>query len=185
MPDLKSNILFLADKENKELEYLVTDRELKIVDRIKLLSTNNKTIGSAYAPPPLVFSLIRKYGCSQNGIPLETMITTAKFRLVDQCFGMAGITLGDTVLLLKDYVLRHPCEIINGSVDSTLPGLIYHELTHVSQVLNDGSTKFLVKYIWQWIKSGFSYDKMKYIGYEKQAYLAQYELVNMINTYGV
>jgi hypothetical protein len=44
-----------------------------------------------------------------------------------------------------------------------------HELVHVAQYQDYGRFKFVMKYIGQWIKSGFSYDKMKSFGLEEEA----------------
>lgn len=142
--------------------------------------------GDDYTPSEFIYRIIREYGEPYNEVSVEQMIRTAEFSVRNLWFGMAGVTMGTHVLLLKSYVIHNQTVLYdNGGVNPVLPSLLYHEMVHVSQVLKDGKVGFLSRYAWQWIKSGFSYKNMCNIGYERQAYEAQFKMTNKIMTYGV
>lgn len=50
---------------------------------------------------------------------------------------------------------------------------LFHELVHIAQMRVDGRHKFRRRYFWQWVFSGFSYDRMKKRGYELEAVEAE------------
>lgn len=78
-------------------------------------------------------------------------------------FGMAGMTWSKN----RVYIGKKVCNSANEKYQAII---IFHELTHVAQQKDWGWFNFMMTYIWEWIKSGFSYQKMKKKGIEKEAY---------------
>jgi hypothetical protein len=62
--------------------------------------------------------------------------------------------------------------------------LIVHELTHVAQQNHYGWIGFMGTYIGQWMRSGFSYDKMLEKGLENEAYDNERKFANILVAQG-
>jgi len=83
-------------------------------------------------------------------------------------FKMGGITFH------KDYIVlsKALCESDNCQWQAKI---IFHELVHVAQQKDWGWSTFMSQYLWEWVSSGFSYERMKEKSIEKEAYaLADY-----------
>ena len=153
---------------------------MKPLDPIRTMSSGAKRKeGREWEVPAAVLRLILSYGVPHNGVHMSEALNRTRFVLVDSiASGIVGITLDGTVLLSAPYVRVHEQVELSGVViDPSLPALVYHELVHRTQIIRDGWVPFLFRYVWQWIRCGFSYDKMKSVGYELEAYTAQRRMV--------
>ncbi len=134
-----------------------------------------------FRPNSAVTNTVKEFGLDSRGFTAEQLLEKTKFwRLkwnwIPWISRMAGITLLPSFILITDQVL-HSYKEKSTHRRTLFPvsSVVYHELIHVSQMLDDHVIIFLAKYVWQWIRSGFSYERMKSRGYEKEAYNAQDE----------
>jgi len=94
------------------------------------------------------------------------LLADATFKIagpIASFFGMTGITFRKDCIVLSE-------EFCSSGNPGWQSAVIFHELVHVAQQKNMGMLAFKSIYVWEWIKSGFSYQKMKRIGLEKEAY---------------
>jgi len=92
---------------------------------------------------------------------LTNLLRESKFYIIPSKY-MGGITFS------KNFILLHQ-DFEQFSEPHQLR-LIAHEGFHVAQQKFWGWTSFMWKYCREWIKCGFSYNKMKNTGIEKAAY---------------
>lgn len=106
----------------------------------------------------------------------EALLETATFKRagpVASLFGMTGITFRPNHIVLS----RDLCD----SADHRLQAqVVFHELVHLAQVEDEGILDFRADYIWQWIRAGGSYEKMKTFGLEKEAFELEEEFVRSL-----
>lgn len=92
---------------------------------------------------------------------LVDLLRESKFYIMPSKY-MGGITFHKNAILLHK-------EFNSWSSYNQLR-IIGHEGFHVGQQRADGWFKFMWNYTGEWIKSGFSYEKMKSFGIERAAY---------------
>jgi len=121
-------------------------------------------------------SLLKKFtppetyiNCFINAPPLPYTYSKTLNKLLRECtFYIMNSSSRAGITFHKDYILLEK-EFEKLSL-RTQTGIIAHELIHVIQQDLWGWWGFMFKYIKEWVKSGFSYDKMRSFGIEKVAY---------------
>jgi hypothetical protein len=122
-------------------------------------------------------SLLKKFtppdtyiNCFLNVPPLPYTYSKSLNKLLRECtfYIMNSSSNMSAITFHKDYILLEK-EFESLSL-RTQTGLVAHELIHVIQQDLWGWWSFMFKYIKEWIKAGFSYEKMTTFGIEKVAY---------------
>jgi hypothetical protein len=91
----------------------------------------------------------------------KDLYDSVTFKVHNKLFGMKGITFS------KKHVAIHRELATHNEYFQTV--IIFHELVHVAQQSDLGWLEFMGEYFWEWVSSGFSYQNMKKIGFEKEA----------------
>jgi len=120
-----------------------------------------------WVPSVRVVELLNSTSIRIRGYTAGELLETATFRRagpIISLFGMGGITFSRKWLVLSKKV----CDAVQSPKYQA--SLVFHELDHVAQQRDWGWIRFMIRYAWEWIKSGFSYERMKKIGIEKEAY---------------
>ena len=128
-----------------------------------------------WTPSQDVTRYVVKHGDSIRGLTTHQLWAKSKFYTKKKLAGgMAGITFHKDKVMFSDAVPTWEAQ--------RQASIIYHELVHVAQQLQmpQGWIGFMTTYLWQWIRSGFSYQKMKTFGLEKEAYARQYKFEDKI-----
>lgn len=106
---------------------------------------------------------LEEYGHEFRGFtPVELFDMCELYRA--PWFWYSGITLHEDLILFDDDVY----ESLNKYFQTLI---IHHEFVHVAQqkTMPQALLGFFSTYVWQWIRSGFSYQRMKKIGIEAEA----------------
>jgi hypothetical protein len=117
-------------------------------------------MSTKWTPNDQVRELILHHGGQIRKWTAIALYDTTQF-VLDENWWRLGITINKTCILFNPKILNYSIR--------TQAEDIFHELTHEAQYLDYGWVGFIGTYIGQWIRSGFSYDKMKNIGLEKEA----------------
>lgn len=134
---------------------------------------------SEWIPNDKVKALIRSTLVQIRGYKPGDLLDEAKFYrtgVITNLFGMGGITFSKSRIVMGRNVT---CS----THDKWVSTIVFHELVHVAQQKDLGWFGFMATYIWEWIKCGFSYRRMKQIGIEKEAYAKQGEYSKEIGVY--
>ena len=118
-----------------------------------------------WTPSDEVKNLVIQYGGLIRKCPAATLWGMVDFYLQDMKGQRSGLTMflrGKETVILDIIVPGWPIKFQAET--------IFHELYHVAQQLDWGWPQFCVTYAWQWLRCGFSYDRMKNMGIEKEAY---------------
>jgi len=119
-------------------------------------------------PDSTVVRLIIDKAPPVRGMPPRLLLAMAHFYVKDKLInGMAGITFHKDRVMLDKSILTWP--------KTSQASIVYHELVHVAQMLSlpQGWSGFMVTYLGEWIRSGFSYKRMCKFGLEEEAYRMQ------------
>jgi hypothetical protein len=126
-----------------------------------------------WKPSKEVEELILRYPRLIRGRSAVSLYSRVTFYLTN--FYKNGITLSDKIVLLDNSV-PYKSPLSQASI-------IFHELVHVAQYLHYGWIGFMGTYIGQWIRGGFSYEKMKEKGLENEAYALQKDFTEEVRQY--
>lgn len=113
-----------------------------------------------WTPNAEVKALIVESGFVIRDKPVTELFPQVEFYLAEK-FWKLGIAIN------RNRVMFNP--LITTYSDRRQAGKIVHELTHVAQYIDYGWVGFIATYTWEWIRSGFSYERMKAFGMEKEA----------------
>ena len=113
----------------------------------------------SWKPNEKIEELIVKADLYYDGINLVDLFDATTFVLHEK-FWRLGISL------TKDKILFHP-RMKSYPVKYQAQKIV-HELTHSAQRVKKGS-KFNLLYFFEWVRAGFSYERMKEFGFELEA----------------
>jgi hypothetical protein len=116
-----------------------------------------------WRPHEEIDDFIRAYGYEFRGfVPIELYRQCELYKA--PWFWLAGITLHEDLILFDDDVYDSQNRWYQAQV-------IYHELVHVAQqkTMPQGLPGFFVTYGFEWVRAGFSYERMKEFGIEAEA----------------
>jgi len=119
-----------------------------------------------WEPSKQVRDLITRSPVKIRGYYARDLLAEARFKVagpIARLFGMTGITFrADCIVLSKEF-----CASNDPLWQSAV---IFHELVHVAQQKDMGMLAFKGTYVWEWIRAGGSYQKMKLFGLEQEAF---------------
>jgi len=126
-----------------------------------------------YIPHVDVINALRDYGWTLRGQDHRELVNSVRWYLIESGDPIGWVLGAGVVAHARDTksVLLRPAFF--GLPERVQHSKYWHELVHVAQMRDDGLHRFRVRYAWQWIRSGFSYTKMKTTGYEKEAFAAE------------
>jgi len=109
-----------------------------------------------------VRNLVVNQGHSIRGHTMAKLLDETTFYR-DTGFWMSGITMHRNRVLLAD-------EVTDSYHYGFIAVVVVHELGHVAQQMDWGHVRFMLQYGWEWVSSGFSYQRMRLKSIEKEAY---------------
>jgi hypothetical protein len=116
-----------------------------------------------WRPNEQIREYLTEYGHGFRGFMPVELYDMAEFYCAPW-FWYRGITFNEDRILFDDDVYNS-----QNMYFQTL--IVHHELVHVAQqkTMPQGLLGFYVTYGWEWVRSGFSYHRMKKIGIEAEA----------------
>lgn len=117
-----------------------------------------------WTPKEAVRKYIKDSDFSVRDKPVASLYDQVTFYITEH-FWKLGIAISKRAIFFTP--------MITVFSDRRQAGKIVHELTHVAQYMDYGWVGFIATYAWEWVRSGFNYDKMKNIGMEKEATAAE------------
>lgn len=120
---------------------------------------------SIFTPDPQIKSWISAYTSKIRGCTASQLYSSTKLFISDSWSlkGFVGITVSDDTVIFEKSIRTISLE--------RQAARIFHELVHVAQYRDFGWLGFVGTYFGQWIRSGFSYNRMKDKGLEHEAIL--------------
>ena len=126
-----------------------------------------------WEPSSRTVSLITRSPVTIRTHHARYLLAEARFKVagpIASLFGMKGITFrADCIVLSKEF-----CASNDPLWQSAV---IFHELVHVAQQKDMGMLAFKATYVWEWIRAGGSYQKMKLFGLEQEAFAIEQAFV--------
>jgi len=124
-----------------------------------------------YELPQKVKNYITDYGFPVHGYTPEFLLLTTDFYLNGDQNHNGMVSSPHRVVFDYSFLYRPP---------SLQAKLAFHELIHRAQIEDLGWNLFIIAYMTQWFESGCSYERMKYRGFELEAYLYAQAFYNIL-----
>ena len=132
-------------------------------------------LAKRWHPNDKVEHYVVNHGFPIRGLETKELWESSKFFSRKKAFGMSGITFHKKRIVFSS-------SLTHSNNFTWQAAIIYHELVHVAQqrTFPQKWVGFMTTYLGQWIRSGFSYEKMKSFGIEKEAYALQRKFVQSL-----
>jgi len=125
-----------------------------------------------WEPSKQVRDLITRSPVLIRGYYARDLLADCTFKVagpIASLCGMTGITFRPGCIVLS----KEFCASDNPNWQAA----IFHELVHVAQQKDMGMLAFKATYVWEWIRAGGSYQKMKLFGLEQEAFAIEQSFV--------